>query len=230
MCLTHVSPLQTLEWFRHEQHLLLVESGAGLRSGRSAGLRHLQNRCQIEMTHRQQASSIFPPLLLHRRKDQTCQRQFLKAPGKPFAHAPHPHPHPDPDPDPAPPPTINSILLSESRDCGIPKKSGNQAIALTLQRPQLFLPYSPLLGRVGSPKGRSRPQQVLSSEGCDAGTLLIIISASLLRFLFYTDAVLHESNLEQCQMAGAGEPKGSTRIISRRLAGRLSLPLLLGHL
>lgn len=130
-------------------------------------------------------------------------------------------------PPPRAPPTINFILLSESLDCRIPKKSGNQAITLTLQRPAFSALFSS--ARLsGKHKEPFTSKQVLLSEGSDAGTLLIISYVSLLRF--FTHAVFHKSNLEQCQMAEAGEPKGSMRIVFPRLAGCLSLHRPLEHL
>lgn len=125
------------------------------------------------------------------------------------------------------PPTINFILLPESLDCRIPKKSGNQAITLTLQRPAFSALFSSARPS-GKHKEPFKSKQVLLSEGSDAGTLLIISYVSLLRF--FTHAVFHKSNLEQCQMAEAGEPKGSMRMVFPRLAVCLSLHLPLEHL
>lgn len=42
--------LQAPEWFRHEQHNILAESGFGLGCGCSSGFCYLQSCCQIEIT------------------------------------------------------------------------------------------------------------------------------------------------------------------------------------
>lgn len=132
--LPRVSSFQTLEWFGHEQHLLLVASGAGLRCGRSPGLRSLQSCCQVEMIYGQ-ASSILPPRFLHCRKTKppTPVLQGSRETSLNLSHPPHPTP------------TRNFVLLSESWVCGIPKKSGNQAVTWGCCA-QLLLPYSNLLG------------------------------------------------------------------------------------
>lgn len=42
--------LQAPEWFRHEQHNILAESGFGLGCGCSSGFCYLQSCCQTEIT------------------------------------------------------------------------------------------------------------------------------------------------------------------------------------
>lgn len=55
------SILQTPEWFRHEQHIILAESGVGLGCGCSSGFCHLQSCCQTEMINNQLSFFFFFP-------------------------------------------------------------------------------------------------------------------------------------------------------------------------
>lgn len=47
--------IQTPEWFRHEQHIILAASGTGFSCGCRSGLCNLPSCCQTEMTNNQQS-------------------------------------------------------------------------------------------------------------------------------------------------------------------------------
>lgn len=62
--------LQAPEWFRHEQHNILAESGFGLGCGCSSGFCYLQSCCQIEITDKLERLSP-PPAWCSIHQDQT---------------------------------------------------------------------------------------------------------------------------------------------------------------
>ena len=65
------SNLQTPEWFRHDQHILLAESGLRLGCGRCSRLCHLQSHIQTEMINNQ--PMFFSPTLPSIHKDQSSK-------------------------------------------------------------------------------------------------------------------------------------------------------------